>query len=411
MNTEKVIPISYVKKFTKLAVGDVLVNINNDSELTLNVNNIHEANLSWPDRNYSVVSFADRPNTTGAQPIKSSVAVDISFHGAVHFNRRPSEWLWFTGAGISSWKPNHAAMLKQYQSEQGANTMFTYENTKEATGWAIAGENQPCFYKVDNVDDYHVLYGDLDHWNGACGTPYFDFIELSRPTGESKEDHADADGNVNYALTYKLDLFTEYATHYSHKGDTFYRTMDGKFAMVLNDWVWVVSDCTTNSELDGIEFWKLDAEHYSGVIDAVKEVEARENQNHDWWHDSFANCHDEANEIQSAIKYADNINDLSSGFEKVVEPAFTQEADCECYFAGKWVEGITIGKFGCCTVIAPSGGGFYGFDDDDIRPIDNRTETEKLRDAIRCELDKSDSSEHDIDVLLASEKLTIKLKG
>jgi hypothetical protein len=125
MNTDKLIPISYVKKFTPLAVGDVVYGHNygdTSSEYTLDVDGVKSTNESIEYDNYFVVSFADRPNT-GKQPVGDDVAVDVYYKNEWHTDSAQS-YIWsYDGnpADITKWKPNHSAMLKQYQAEQALN--------------------------------------------------------------------------------------------------------------------------------------------------------------------------------------------------------------------------------------------------------------------------------------------------
>jgi len=119
------IPISYVKKFTPLVVGDGWAN----SRQTGTVKN-HDVDFfnSCKSDGLFITSFADRPNT-GSQPVGDDVVVDRVLdsdddHEANSQTcKAGGEWCndWSIAddnCSIKTWKPNHAAMLKQYQAEQ-----------------------------------------------------------------------------------------------------------------------------------------------------------------------------------------------------------------------------------------------------------------------------------------------------
>ena len=47
-------------------------------------------------------------------------------------------------------------------------------------------------------------------------------------------------------------------------------------------------------------------------------------------------------------------------------------AEVEVYLNGVWVGATTVGLFRNCMVCAPNGGGFFGFKEDEIRPVKNK---------------------------------------
>ena len=172
VNTDNSIPISYVKKFTPLVVGDGWENSITDS-----VGFISEDDVSWFNRFNSeglcIKSFVDRPNT-GTQPVGDDVVVNI-----IHSNYSPglykdksSNWIWGInprGPSIKSWKPNHAAMLKQYQSEQEPPKLI-------AGKWAVEGESlftdtsggELTYSGIDGLKDGYTLEvkPPLVNWGG-----------------------------------------------------------------------------------------------------------------------------------------------------------------------------------------------------------------------------------------------------
>jgi len=138
MNTDNLIPISFVKKFTPLAVGDELNLLNGtnpqevvtvikvwaDGGITTNKGVLAD-NSRW---DWALKSFAPRTNT-GKRPVDDEVRVDVVYAQGSRFEDIDAGSLkWLTEdtesyCATESWKPNHEAWLKQYQSEQGANTM------------------------------------------------------------------------------------------------------------------------------------------------------------------------------------------------------------------------------------------------------------------------------------------------
>lgn len=124
MNTDNLIPISFVKNFTPLFVGDEIYNskepitfvIDGGGEQVLNLNEY------IPEGVFFLKSFADRPNT-GKQPVGDDVVVDTSW---LSQPAHASGAGWELDPELScneTWKPNHAAMLKQYQAEQALQSL------------------------------------------------------------------------------------------------------------------------------------------------------------------------------------------------------------------------------------------------------------------------------------------------
>jgi hypothetical protein len=116
------IPISYVKKFTPLVVGDTLINTKQGGEFYVENEN-HAKTLNEHSfkffNNIFLVSFAGRPNT-GIQPVGDDVIVDVKTSLRIKTSDADSvNWDNMTRNTImKSWKPNHAAVRKQYQAEQ-----------------------------------------------------------------------------------------------------------------------------------------------------------------------------------------------------------------------------------------------------------------------------------------------------
>jgi hypothetical protein len=135
MNTKEMLPISYVKKFTPLVEGDVLFYNDGGYEFTLNNDKqVALYNDKDADKYYSLFSFAGRPNT-GTQPVGDDVEVDRNWNP--HYSMKAKDVNWVIGSaslrgqGVTdeTWKPNHAAMLKQWQAEQAKGATW---NVKES---------------------------------------------------------------------------------------------------------------------------------------------------------------------------------------------------------------------------------------------------------------------------------------
>jgi hypothetical protein len=131
MNTDKLIPTSYVRKFTPLVRGDRVYKKNNT---VYKVENELIWNNDYDNEGWYLVSFADRPNTGVKAAVCDAVVVDV-ITGVNNPKPAPvSDFqYWWTDGTIKSWKPNHAAMLKQYQAEP-TNDQHHIEIQIEALG-------------------------------------------------------------------------------------------------------------------------------------------------------------------------------------------------------------------------------------------------------------------------------------
>lgn len=134
MNTDKIIPIGFSRNITPFVVGDELF-VTGLEEIphSFTLDSLVQAhafnNSRHNDKHYFVISFTDRPNT-GKQPVGDDVVVDaVNENG--HEIGRINDWSLglLSGRSVKSWKPNHAAMLKQWQAEQAKDgkTMGDFE--------------------------------------------------------------------------------------------------------------------------------------------------------------------------------------------------------------------------------------------------------------------------------------------
>jgi len=204
MNTDNLIPISFVKKFTPLVIDDVIFDTRTGEEYTIRSESSGFNQAYDGDDNIFLVSFADRPNA-GEQPVGDDVVVDAEYYdGGYHPDQQARHFEW-DDEGIKSWKPSRDPLLAKFKSEQGANmNNFTFENTEDATHYAI--------YPNDNYGQMHIVKGGEGYEYSNNETQYKwklsganlknevsgigELIELSRPIGERKEDHT-----VNGVLT------------------------------------------------------------------------------------------------------------------------------------------------------------------------------------------------------------------
>jgi len=271
MSKEQGIPISFVKKFTPLSVGDVLSCEDGGYSFTLN-NKAHAAIYNkddeLSDKEFKLLSFASRPNI-GTQPVRDDIEVTCVGNNGTEFTDRAQKIPWLSTPEKSSngayyalmkWKPNRAAMLAKFKSEQGANmNTFTLENTKDATHLRWSKFHSMFHFFLNGgftfwQDGDRIGDSDVEDCDSEETT------QLSRPVGERLEDHADENGNITYALTYKLDTLTKTATHYN-EGVGFHRLTNAGphgWAMGLEGDNWEYTD-VTNKELETSDkFYALD---------------------------------------------------------------------------------------------------------------------------------------------------------
>jgi hypothetical protein len=124
MDIKKLVPIDFSRNITPPAAGDWIWNDYLKVQFLLTES--AASLISGGDENPAlyVVSFADRPNT-GTQPVGDDVVVDTYWDDGDDRECCQSanghEWSLSDPTfdeHIAHWKPNHAAMLKQWQAEQ-----------------------------------------------------------------------------------------------------------------------------------------------------------------------------------------------------------------------------------------------------------------------------------------------------
>ena len=125
------IPASWLKeKGIKLYKGDKLTCLNASKPMNVTIESVSDAGQTQSEHgliafdsnwDWVLTSFADRPNT-GEQPVGDDVVVDFTRMDNKVITQCAGDCRWRLYAelvtDIKSWKPNHAAMLKQYQAEQ-----------------------------------------------------------------------------------------------------------------------------------------------------------------------------------------------------------------------------------------------------------------------------------------------------
>ena len=130
MNTDKLIPIDFSRNITPFVIGDTLFNSRDKVEFKITQKeqvDVFNSAIGYVKDNddsiFFVVSFADRPNT-GNQPVGDDVFVDITTKNKCMYDQKPAANFkyWWTDGTIKTWRPNHAATLKQWQAEQGGKS-------------------------------------------------------------------------------------------------------------------------------------------------------------------------------------------------------------------------------------------------------------------------------------------------
>ncbi len=204
-----------------------------------------------------------------------------------------------------------------------------------------------------------------------------------------------------------MEQGTELATH-MHNDGTFYMVNAGKYASVLArlsrvSWRWIYSDCTTNEDLNGPDFVKLD-----GNKPGRDELPASEQE---------STCPGESMPFSSE-HYTTSPKDFGTIPDD--KPLFTQEVEMrigggksvpEVYKAGRFAyQGVKY------SIFVTEDGKEYSRKNSKIktRPIDNRTDKQKLIGALADAFDgwtfEEFSNYNYAKILLESDKFTITLK-
>jgi hypothetical protein len=168
------------------------------------------------------------------------VAVDVEYYdGGYHPDQQARHFEW-DDEGIKSWKPSRDPLLAKFK-EQGANEMYTAENTAAATAvkiWPGANPEAPYILKFFNFSGDNSLWLNNGKWEKfftPLGEPNDDSINfLHRPAHEQEVAHTDGQGVVTYAFSYALDHLTKKATHYNKDSCLFHRLTDGKDSEFLH---------------------------------------------------------------------------------------------------------------------------------------------------------------------------------
>jgi hypothetical protein len=168
MNTKKMIPIDCANNITPIVIGDGYYNSGQkfnkfvDQAILDRINNASGESLS--NDHLFITSFADRPNT-GKQPVGDDVIIDT---GRYTDEAKNINWKY-----IDNWKPNHAAMLKQYQAEQLAEeakrmdniTMLNNIDINEITSKVIHKTNSA----VKTLEQLNYSYNGAELWKPPIG--------------------------------------------------------------------------------------------------------------------------------------------------------------------------------------------------------------------------------------------------
>jgi hypothetical protein len=126
MNADKMVPIDFSRNITPFVMGDNYYSpLLGRDNCTMSERDVQMFNRGEFDNcGYFITSFADRSNE-GSQPVGDDVVVDVVVDcyviGGGFITAKACDFIWEnknrTGC-VETWKPNHAAMLKQYQAEQ-----------------------------------------------------------------------------------------------------------------------------------------------------------------------------------------------------------------------------------------------------------------------------------------------------
>ncbi len=117
MDIKTLVPIDFSRNITPFIYDDLIWDDNLKKEFNVKNSQINGLNnqSSGTLGHLYVISFADRPNT-GKQPVDEFVDITINNDDGIVYTA--GKLCWEIDYEIDTWKPNHAAMLKQYQAEQ-----------------------------------------------------------------------------------------------------------------------------------------------------------------------------------------------------------------------------------------------------------------------------------------------------
>lgn len=149
MDISKLIPIDFSRNITPFVIGDEIYNKSFNLKFKIHGRDGQLESCNTPasdDNNFFVVSYADRQNT-GTQPVGGDVFVDADW-GSGNENKeiKASALIWEidSNSNIETWKPNHEAMLEQWQTKQ------LVEESERMNNIAMNGNDG------DHYGDHHI---------------------------------------------------------------------------------------------------------------------------------------------------------------------------------------------------------------------------------------------------------------
>lgn len=170
------IHIDFSRNITPFVMGDKLYNaeakrhfVIDDKDQLAAFNNHNEKDKD----KYFVVSFAERPNT-GKQPVGDDIMVNIKNEPTAYRADSPLI-VWESPEFDASWKPNHSAMLKQWQAgqlEKGVHidTDGDLAVGSEKVGVADQVKNPSHYQLMTGVESIEIIARSMtaEQWHGYC---------------------------------------------------------------------------------------------------------------------------------------------------------------------------------------------------------------------------------------------------
>ncbi len=174
MDIKTLVPIEFSRKITPMAMKDLLWNsFDNTKVLISTVTQLDNFNCkNYSDGCFSVISYADRPNT-GKQPVADDVVVDFAFKDGMRHIAESACNHDFILAGhddevIGSWKLNHPAMVKAYQAS------LPKPIPADDKGW-------PTSERIDNIARNE---SDGDHYKAIAAITTLEHLGYTHNGGE-----------------------------------------------------------------------------------------------------------------------------------------------------------------------------------------------------------------------------------
>lgn len=180
MDTQKLIPIDFSRNITPFVPGDKIWNDTIKFKITIQ-NQFHADGFNknnYNDDVFYVVSFADRENA-GRQPVGDDVVVDTGWAGSIGYPMKAQDKNWINHAEDETWKPNHAAMLKQWQESQ-------IKKDSDMMPQVITESNHKLNTAAKTLEQLNYSYNGAELWKPPIGEKP-DYIEAPTFTQAMKD--------------------------------------------------------------------------------------------------------------------------------------------------------------------------------------------------------------------------------